>query len=177
MPGRFVFALLVLSSLLSACAQEKRFTQPNSAMEPTVLNGEKFAVDMNAYRSSNPERGDIVVLHHDDILILKRVIAIAGDTIEGRDFQIILNGVLVHEGYIQHTGQDSVSVSPSSSFLKAFGPVKVPEGRVFVMGDDRDFSDDSRDPTIGTIAVTEIRGKAVRIVKSNDSRREGRAIH
>ena len=169
--------VVILLSLWSACAQEKVFTQPNSAMEPTVLDGEKFAVDTNAYRNAAPGRGDIVVLRHGDILILKRVIAVAGDTIEGLDFQITLNGALLREGYVQHTGKTSVSASPSFSFLKTFRQTKVSAGQLFVMGDNRDFSDDSRDPSFGTVPGTDILGRAVRIVKSKDSRREGTVIH
>lgn len=165
--------VVILVCLQLACAQERVFTQPNSAMEPTVLEGEKFAVDGSAYRNAKPERGDVVVLRHGDILVLKRVIAVGNDTLEGRDFRIILNGVQLQEGYAQHNGRNSVS---PSSFLKSFGPSKVPAGQVFVMGDNRDFSDDSRDPAFGTIPVTEILGKAVRIVRSKDSRREGIAI-
>lgn len=175
MPTRLVFVSMILLFLSVACAQEKRFTQPNSAMEPTVFDGDKFVADMNAYQNQAPGRGDVVVFHHDDILILKRVIAIASDTIEGRDFQIIVNGAVIHEGYIQHTGKGSIS--PPFSFLRTFGPAKIMTGRVFVMGDNRDFSVDSRDPKFGTIPTAEVRGKAVRIVKSNDPQREGIAIH
>jgi signal peptidase I len=163
--------------LLSACAQEKVFTQPNSAMEPTVFAGEKFAVDMNTYRNATPGRGDVVVVRHDDALLLKRVIAVAGDTVEGADFQVFLNGVALHEEFIQHTGKDSVLRSPSSSFLKTFKPAKVSANQLFVMGDNRDFSDDSRDSRFGTVPVTDVMGKAVRIVKSSDPRRAGLTIH
>jgi signal peptidase I len=174
MPKHLVFVSTILLLLSAACAQEKRFTQPNSAMEPTVLEEEKFAADMNAYQNQAPQRGDVVVFHHDDILMLKRVIAIAGDTIEGGSFQIIVNGTTSREGYIQHKGKNPIS--PSFSFLETFGPVKVTAGRVFVMGDNRDFSDDSRDPKFGTIPISEVQGKAVRIVKSGDPQREGLAI-
>jgi signal peptidase I len=133
-------------------------------------------VDAVAYRSSAPGRGDVVVLRHANTLTLKRVIAVGGDTIEGRDFKIFLNGALLHEGYVQHTGKNSVSISPSNSFLKAFGPTKVLTGEFFVMGDNRDFSDDSRDPAFGTLSDANVLGKAVRIVKSKDSRREGAVI-
>jgi signal peptidase I len=171
------FVLVILLSFLPACVQEKVFTQPNSAMEPTVLNGEKFAVDVKAYKKAAPGRSDVVVFHHGDILLLKRVIAVPGDTIEGRDFQVVLNGAPLREDYAQHTAKNSVPISPSSSFLKTFGPTKVLPDHFFVMGDNRDFSDDSRDPTFGTVSSTDVVGKAVRIVKSKDAKREGMALH
>jgi signal peptidase I len=174
MLSRLVFLSTILLLLSVACAQEKRFTQPSSAMEPTVIEGEKFAADMNAYQNQAPGRGDVVVFYHDDVLMLKRIIAIAGDTIEGRDFQIIVNGAPIHEDYIQHTGKNAIS--PSSSFLRSFASVKIETGSVFVMGDNRDFSDDSRDPKFGTIPIVEVHGRAVRIIKSTDSKREGTPI-
>src|SRR5579863_391001 len=169
MPKLVRLLLLSCSLLCSACAQERRFTQPNSAMEPTVLEGEKFAVDPSAYRTVGPQRGDLIIFRHENILVLKRVVAITGDTVEGREFQIIVNGTQVQEAYIQHRGKNAIS--PSSSFLKTFPPTKIPADRIFVMGDNRDFSDDSRDSRFGTIPVTEVLGKAVRIVKSSDPRR------
>jgi signal peptidase I len=114
------------------------------------------------------------VFKHDGLLILKRVIAISDDAVEGRDFQVILNGKPLKEDYVQHTGKNSIS--EQTSFLRSFSQVKVPVGRIFVMGDNRDYSDDSRDPTFGSIPAEEIIGKAVRIVKSDRPQREGSAI-
>ena len=131
MHTRLIFALTIPLFILSAFAQEKRFTQPNSAMEPTVLEGEKFSVDTNAYQNSVPARGDVVVLRHEDILVLKRIIAVAGDSIEGQDFRIILNGTPVHEGYVEHKGQGAIA--PESSFLKAFERITIAPGHIFVV--------------------------------------------
>jgi signal peptidase I len=86
-----------------------------------------------------------------------------------------VNGGPIHEDYIQHTAKDAIT--PSSSFLKSFGPTKIVTGQIFVMGDNRDLSDDSRDPKFGLVSTKEVRGQAVRIVKSSDPQREGIAIH
>jgi signal peptidase I len=131
-------------------------------------------VNTGAYRDGTISGGDIVVFKHDGLLLLKRVIAISGDTIEGRDFQIVLNGKLLPENYVQHTGKNSIS--SETSYLRTFGQVKVPIGRVFIMGDNRDYSEDSRDPKFGMISVEDVIGKAVRIVKSDQPGREGRTI-
>jgi signal peptidase I len=143
-------------------------------MQPTVLEGEKFGVDTTAYRERTMSCGDVIVFKHDRLLILKRVIAISGDTVEGRDFQIILSGKPLREDYVQHSGKNSVS--RETSFLRTFDQVKVPVGHVFVMGDNRDYSDDSRDPKFGMIPVEGVIGKAVRIVKSDHPGREGSTI-
>jgi len=174
MRARLLVYPIVLFSALLGCSQERRFTQPNSAMEPTVLEGEKFAVDTTAYRGRAVSRGDVVVFKHDGLLILKRVIAISDDIVEGRDFQIILSGKPLREAYIQHTGKNSIS--GQTSFLRTFNQVKVPSGFIFVMGDNRDYSDDSRNPKFGIITAEQVLGKAVRVVKSDRPQREGSAI-
>jgi hypothetical protein len=86
MRTRLFICSAVFSSALLGCSQERHFSQPNSGMEPTVLEGEKFVVDTTAYRRGAVSRGDVVVLKHDGLLILKRVIAISDDAVEGRDF-------------------------------------------------------------------------------------------
>ena len=170
---RSVLFLIVLSSL-SACTRERRFIQPNSAMEPTVFQNEKFAVDTAVYRKQAPSRGDVIVFKHDGLLMLKRVIALSSETIEGKDFEINLNGTIIQENYIQHTGKKPIT--EEFSFLRTFKPVKVPAEYVFVMGDNRDYSGDSRDPNFGSVSVRDIVGKAVRIVSSDQPHRDGIAI-
>jgi len=143
-------------------------------MEPTIRANEKFAANPNSYRDSAPRRGDVVIFEHEDVLQVKRVVAAAGDTIRGEDFKIFLNGQVLHEGYIQHAGPRQLQ--PSVLYLSTFGPVKVPEGYIFVMGDNRDYSHDSRDPTYGLISIASVRGQALRIVESSDPKRVGSAI-
>lgn len=167
---RTIVSLAVLLLPFSACSQERRFTCTNSSMEPTLLKGEKFAVDTKAFGDQPPSRGDLIVFSHQDVLLLKRVVAVSGDRIEGKGLEILVNGKLIREDYIQHTGGASI---PANSFLRTFPQATVSAGHIFVMGDNRDFSDDSRDPYFGTVPLKDVLGKAVRIVASNDSGREG----
>ena len=155
---------------VGGCAQEKRYTQPSSAMEPTIRAGEKLAADSGAYKRSAPQRGDVVVFRHEGVLEVKRVIALSSDTIQGKDFKIFLNGNLLAESYIQHLA-NAGTISYSVSYLKDFGSVRVSTGQVFVMGDNRDYSHDSRDPNFGTIPIQDVVGKAVRIVASPEAQR------
>ena len=142
-------------------------------MEPTVLQGEKFAVDGSAFHSTAPLRGDVIVFRHNGLTLLKRVIAVPGDVIEGKNFEITLNGRALKEDFIEHVREASIS---ESDFLRSFPKVVVPGGHLFVMGDNRDVSDDSRDPNFGLVSLQDVIGKAVRIVKSDDPKREGVAI-
>ena len=159
-------ALALLAAGAVSCSGQKTFTLPNTAMEPTIIKGEKFTVEMKPFQ---PSRGDLVVFEHDRILRVKRVIAVAGDTIKGRDNQILVNGSLLNEPYIEHVG-------PPHGPLATFGPVTVPAGRVFVAGDNRDYSLDNRTPAFGLVAAGDIKGKPVEIVQSSNAERVHRSL-
>ncbi len=162
--------LLLVVALLSAgavsCRFQKVFTLPNTAMEPTIIKGEKFTVEMKPFQ---PSRGDLVIFEHDGILTVKRVIAVAGDTIEGRDNQIFINGSLLNEPYVEHVG-------PPHGPLATFGPVTVPASKVFVAGDNRDYSLDSRTPEFGLVATGDIKGRPVEIVQSSNAERVHKSL-
>lgn len=129
-------------------------------MEPTLRKGERFTVEMGLFR---PSRGDLIVFEHGGVMLIKRVIAITGDTVEGRNNVILVNGVILKEPDVQHSGPDS-SVS-------TFGPLTVPAGQIFVAGDNRDYSWDSRTASFGPVAISDIKGRPVEIVNSDDPNR------
>jgi len=108
---------------------------------------------------------------------LKRVIAIPGDTIEGKNGQIILNNIPIRESYIA-AGSTSIDVSSSGDQnlkkLYTFGPVIVEAGRYFLVGDNRGLSLDSR--LTGPVDLDQIRGKAVYIAKSSNDSRDGKRL-
>lgn len=173
--GIGLVALLVIFTIgLLGCSHKRVFVQPNSAMEPTILKDEKVVVNMVAYHDKRPARGDVVVFKHDGLLIVKRVIAVVNDTIEGQNFQVVLNGKTLQENYVQHQGESSAQ--GQFFYLKTFKPETVPAGEVFVMGDNRDYSHDSRDPGFGAVSVQDVVGKAVRIFRSEVVEREGKII-
>lgn len=156
-----LLALALFAAVAVSCSGQKTFTLPNTAMEPTIIKGEKFTVEMKPFQ---PSRGDLVVFEHGGLLNVKRVIAVAGDTIQGRDDQIVVNGSLLNERYIEHVG-------PPHGPLATFGPVTIPAGKMFVAGDNRDYSLDSRTPEFGLIAVGDIKGRPVEVVHSSNTER------
>jgi signal peptidase I len=138
----------------------------SSSMEPTIFIDEKLVIDENYYHHQQVQRGDLAAIRRhlkgsattsgrdEDLLLIKRVVAVPGDTIEGRDKQIFLNGERQDEPYIQHK-----SKAGADPLLDTFGPVKVPLGKYFLMGDNRDISLDSRIADFGLIDDAAIVGR------------------
>ena len=124
------------------------------SMEPTLQEGDKIIITRLA---GDYDRGDIVVLRKDTFRqepIVKRVIALAGETID-IDFTagiVFIDGMPLDEPYVNELTYDPEDFT---------GPVTVPEGCVFVMGDNRNNSTDSRRETIGCVDTRYIMGKVV----------------
>ena len=145
-------AVMLLVFAICCQATSRIFTIPNSSMEPTIRLGEKIAVDTQPFQ---PARGDLVIFLHDGASLVKRVIGVAGDVVEGRDLKVFVNGDLLKEGYVQHTGKRPLGLKT----LETFGPTTVPNGKLFVAGDNRDYSFDSRDPRLALLGLPTSRAR------------------
>ncbi len=145
--GAVAVALLLRTFVLQA------FWIPSESMEHTLQAGDRVLVNKLSYRLHEVNRGDIVVFVRPDEQqgeirdLIKRVIGIEGDVVEGRDNQVFVNGVTIVEPYLA-----------SGEFIGDFAPVEIPAGEVFVMGDNRDESYDSR--FFGTVSTDRIVGRA-----------------
>ena len=131
------------------------FIIPSTSMENTLLVGDRVLVSKFAYRFGEPRYGDVVVFTSPEdgkTDLIKRVIAVAGQTVDVQDGRVIVDGKPLTEPYINPDFQ---------SHYDADEAVKVPAGTVWVMGDNRANSKDSR--YIGPIATSKIRGKAFAI--------------
>ncbi|MGA7905807.1 MAG: signal peptidase I, partial [Candidatus Sulfotelmatobacter sp.] len=141
----------------------RSFSIPSTSMESTIRVGDHLIADARYYDSRPPARQDLVIFKHGDLLVVKRVIAIGGDIIQGKDGNVILNGQEIDEPYVQHVGSPFAdpAIFGEQDWRRNFGPTKVPEGEYFVMGDNRDYSLDSRDPQVGSYDRTSVVGKAL----------------
>ncbi len=127
----------------------------NCSMSPTLEENDFLIINRFLYNRGTPERGDIVVFRSNlktetgrQKLLIKRVIAIPGDEIVIKDGKIYLNGSKLEENYIE------------SEYTMGDIDLVIPENEVFVMGDNRSNSLDSRDGILGLVDFNTIMGKA-----------------
>jgi len=147
-----VLAAFVLAMLVQLFVV-KPFTIHQVSMRPTLEDGDRILLNRLSYHFRDPEAGDVVVFHSpmnagDDLV--KRVVAVSGDTVAIRDGDLYVNGDVVNEPYL--LDQD---------FRGSLPETVIPEGQVFVLGDNRDNSGDSR--IFGPIDVDSIIGCAFAI--------------
>jgi signal peptidase I len=127
------------------------------SMEPNLHTDQRLIVEKLTYNRylrhylglEGPERGDVVVIDlHDQggELLIKRVIGLPGDTVEIRDRQVYVNNLPLNEPYL-----DAITGG-------RFGPITVPPLHIFVLGDNRGYSNDSR--SFGTVALEQVIGRA-----------------
>lgn len=127
----------------------------NYSMSPTLQENDFLIINRFLYKRSEPKRGDIVVFQSNlktddgkDKLLIKRVIAIPGDEIVIKDGDVFINGTILKEDYI------------SGVYTEGNINTVVPENKIFVMGDNRDNSLDSRDDILGLVDFDLVMGKA-----------------
>lgn len=122
------------------------FKIPSGSMIPTLLIGDHILVNKFIYRFNKPERGEIIVFKYPQDPsrdFIKRLIGLPGDVIEIRDKHLYINGNSMEESSYTIFENDEKSMYIPRN-RDNFGPVTIPEGYYFVLGDNRDCSLDSR---------------------------------
>jgi len=187
------FALFIVSMIVFRSALADWNVVPTGSMKPTILEGDRILVNklaydlkiplthVSIYKLDDPKRGDIVVFDSKlaDTRLVKRVIGIPGDTVEMRDNRLAINGIEAQYSSVAYAADAMFAIESclgtshrielarsGAGRLSSFGPIKVPEDRYLVLGDNRDNSADSR--VYGFIPRDEIIGNATTVVLSLD---------
>jgi len=149
------------------------------SMAPTLQAGDSFILDLNYYKNNKIQRGDLIVFERALYKgpLCKRVIGLPSDKIEGTGDEVLVNGEAIHESYTQHIGRNArLDDFNQKHQLSDFGSITVPDGQLFVMGDNRDNSYDSRDPDFGFVPVQSVWAKPLYIYFSTSRSRIGKTI-
>jgi len=161
--GALVVALVVKTFLFQA------FYIPSASMEPTLEKGDRVLVNKISYDLHDVNRGDVIVFELDEEDVgpdgikdlIKRVVGLPGDVIESRDGVVYVNDRALDEPYL---AEGTVTGDPQDSRNPAIERQTVPDGHVFVLGDNRSNSADSRYPYRGPIPIDSIVGRAFVLV-------------
>jgi len=144
--GAVVLALLIMTFVGRA------FTVDGPSMLPTLQSGERLLIDKLTYRFRDPAHGEIVVFRYPrdpSHYFIKRVIGVPGDRVAISSGQVYVNGVRLNESYV------------NSLTLGADRVYDVPPDSYFVLGDNRNNSQDSRSPFVGYVPRSLIIGRAI----------------
>ncbi|MFM9327147.1 signal peptidase I [Paenibacillus mesotrionivorans] len=134
------------------------FIVDGPSMEPNFHTRERLIVNKIIYNIRTPERGEVVVFHAPTgVDYIKRVVALPGEKIKIQNNKVFINGEELKEPYLQEA-VDDYKARTNSNYNVDFSEITVEEGKVFVMGDNRVNSQDSR--AIGTVAFDKIVGRA-----------------
>lgn len=156
--------LLLLASMPPANAQDvelspldmarySAYRVPSDAMEPAIRSGEVVYVDSKGFQAASLQAGDVVAFRPASstapILILKRVVALGGSTVQFRQWKLVVDGKVIVEPYV-----DPANVFSITSF--EWGPMTVGKNCLFVLSDNRDEGNDSR--TYGCVPTSDVVG-------------------
>ncbi len=136
------------------------FIVEGPSMEPNFYTGERLIVNKFIYRFGTPKHGEVVVFHASkDKDYIKRVIALPGQKVKVEGDKVYVDNQLVDETYLK-PALDKAASEGRPYNTRNFPEQTVPEGSVFVMGDNRSNSSDSRDPSVGFVKYDNIVGRA-----------------
>ena len=154
------FILYLIIMLIAVFSLRQYVGEPimvdGPSMDYTLASGERMLVEKVTYLVKEPQRGDIIICYYPgyDVSCVKRVIGLPGDIVEIRGGLTYVNGELLDES--EWTAEPYMWYDHSG--------VIVPKDHVFVMGDNRNYSKDSRDFTVGCIPYERIVGRAIAVI-------------
>ena len=152
--GWLVYILLIIGlTYLIITFVGQRTMVSGSSMETTLQNGDNLIVDKVSYRFSDPRRYDIIVFpyRYKDMYFIKRIIGLPGETVQILDGYVYIDGKKLDEHFCDEKIQNAALASD---------PITLGDDEYFVLGDNRNASEDSRFPDVGNVRRKEIIGRA-----------------
>lgn len=163
--ARSVLSLVIMVALVALITIGLRmfvfvpYEIPSGSMEDTIMPGDMVFSEKISYYMREPQYGDIVTFADPEVAgrtLIKRVIAVGGQTVDLKDGHVIVSGVELNEPYTH--GKESYPLERNAPGVEVQFPYTVPKGSVWVMGDNRTASSDSR--YFGAIPISSITGRA-----------------
>ena len=151
----------------------RTFRMSGESMEPTLYDGDVITVDTSYYRNHPIADGDVIVFRHKEVVLVKRVSAVPGETIAGKDGKLFRNGAPVDEPYLRSPDEVPTTMEPSLDEW-TFPARVVPRDQVFVTGDWRSRSLDSRAAEYAPVHTQDVLGKVIYIYSSSHPGQAGR---
>ncbi len=151
----FYLVVIVILTYLIITYVGQRTVVSGSSMEPTLSDGDNLIVDKISYRFSDPKRYDIIVFPYkyaDNTYYIKRIIGMPGETVQIKDGYVYIDGELLSSDIYGAEVMDSAGI--------AADPILLGEDEYFVLGDNRNHSSDSRDPSVGILTRSDLIGRA-----------------
>ena len=150
----YIIVILVLTYVIITYVGQ-RTSVSGSSMETTLSDGDQLLVDKLSYRFQDPKRFDIIVFpyqYEENTYYIKRIIGLPGETVQVVDGYVYINGSRLESDIYGNELMDDP--------MAASQPITLGEDEYFVLGDNRNNSSDSRDPSVGIIHGDQIIGKA-----------------
>jgi signal peptidase I len=144
-----IIPAILIALFVNVFLAQAAMVEDGPSMQPNLYVGYRMMTEKVSYYFHEPQRGDIVIVDqpNDAPNLVKRVIGLPGETIESRDGHTFINGKPLDEPWVANFGG------------RNYPPTGIPEGNVFVIGDNRPVSHDSR--SIGPVPIEDIQGRVI----------------
>jgi signal peptidase I len=174
----FLINIFIIQPLAGSAIKNnivRAYKIPSGGMDPTILSGDRLIANMKMYKREKPKRGDVVIFKYPvdrSKDFIKRVIGLPGETVQIINKRVYINNQPMEDPSGIHTDQRIIpgTEQPRDNT----GPIIVSPNKIFVMGDNRDGSFDSR--YWGFVDISALKGKALYIYWAKDKRRIGNEI-
>lgn len=150
----YIIVILVLTYVIITYVGQ-RTSVSGSSMETTLSDGDQLLVDKLSYRFQDPKRFDIIVFpyqYEENVYYIKRIIGLPGETVQVKDGYVYINGEKLESDIYGKEVMQSAGIAAE--------PITLGDDEYFVLGDNRNNSSDSRDPSVGILKRKDLLGRA-----------------